>query len=340
MSKRHSQLAVTVLAVCCVFWGFSFPAMQIAAAAVDRALAGAGAGGRVSELAIRGTFNGWRFGIAGLLCLALTARRFRHLTAHELSGGLIVGAFFGGGMLLQVYGLKYTLPSVSSFLTALPIYAPLGQALVLKRPVGKTVWTAVGIAVVGIVILSIGGNDPHAQGNLTQHPPIPYLGEILTILGTMMFAGQILSVDRFGQKSDPSRLTTVMLLTSGVLSLLIGVVAGGGAMYHAPVLSALSHDREFVGYFSTLVIFSSVLALQLMNTWQPRIAPATATVVYCLEPVFGTIFSILFGTETLIPSTVLGGAIILAAVVLVARGPGPVAAAAVAPAPIPASPTE
>ena len=129
-----------------------------------------------------------------------------------------------------------------------------------------------------------------------------------------------------------------MLLTSGVLSLLIGLVAGGAPMYRTPILSTLSHDRQFAVYFAGLVLVSSVLALQLMNTWQPRIAPATATVVYCLEPVFGTIFSILFGTETLVPSTVLGGAIILAAVVMVARGPRPSEAAAVAPAPIPASP--
>src|SRR3954464_14579842 len=121
MGNRNSQLAIVVLGLCCVFWGFSFPAMQIAAAAINRALAGDSLNSQVSELAMRGTFNGWRFAIAGLLCLVLNAHRFRHLTGHELSGGLVVGAFFGCGMLLQVYGLKYTLPSVSSFLTALPI---------------------------------------------------------------------------------------------------------------------------------------------------------------------------------------------------------------------------
>ena len=94
--------------------------------------------------------------------------RFRHLTGHELSGGLVVGAFFGCGMLLQVYGLKYTLPSVSSFLTAPPIYAPLGQWS-SNAPVGRTVWTAVGIAVLGIVILSVGGTYLCMQGLLCSN---------------------------------------------------------------------------------------------------------------------------------------------------------------------------
>lgn len=340
MKNRPSRLPVLILALCCVFWGFSFPAMQIAAAAINRALAGDAAAAHVGELAIRGTFNGWRFGIAGLLCLALNARHFHRMTLHELLGGIVVGAFFGGGMLLQVYGLKYTLPSVSSFLTALPIYAPLGQALILKRPVGRLVWTAVAVAVFGIVILSTGNADPEARGVLVQRPPVPDLGELLTILGTILFAAQILCVDRFGQDADPSRLTTIMLLTSGALNLLIALPAGGSVMYWGQILSTLCHDRQFIVYFSGLVLVSSVLALQLMNTWQPRIAPATATVVYCLEPVFGTIFSVFFGTESLTASTVLGGAIILSAVLLIARGPRPVAAAAAAPAPIPGCPTE
>jgi drug/metabolite transporter (DMT)-like permease len=41
--------------------------------------------------------------------------------------------------------------------------------------------------------------------------------------------------------------------------------------------------------------------------------------VYCLEPVFATLFSVLFQTERLTAATVLGGAVILAAVLLVAR---------------------
>ena len=49
------------------------------------------------------------------------------------------------------------------------------------------------------------------------------------------------------------------------------------------------------------------------------IAPATASVVYCLEPVFGTLFSIAFGTERLSAITIVGGVIIIGAVLIVAR---------------------
>ncbi|HEY8751744.1 MAG TPA: DMT family transporter [Tepidisphaeraceae bacterium] len=321
MTTRSHRLAILILGFCCICWGFSFPTMQIGAAAVSRALR-ASTDAPISELAIRGTFNGCRFALAGLICLALTPRRFTRITRPDLTGGLAVGAFFGGGMLLQVYGLRYALPSVSSFLTALSVvFAPITQSLLFRRPVGSRVWLSIAIAMAGMIILSAGGAQSSAQGALIQPSPIPYLGEILTILGASLFTAQILAVDHFGQRADPSRLTTVMLLTAGALNLAIGLSTGGTILLRSQTLHLLLHDSSFLWPFTGLVLLSSVLALKLMNAWQPRITPATATVVYCLEPVFGTLFSIAFQTESLTPKTTLGGAIILAAVLTLARTP-------------------
>jgi len=58
-----------------------------------------------------------------------------------------------------------------------------------------------------------------------------------------------------------------------------------------------------------------------MNTYQPRLNPATASVIYCLEPVFATLFSVLFKTEYLTATTVAGGAMILMGVMVVTRKP-------------------
>jgi drug/metabolite transporter (DMT)-like permease len=336
MNPRSQRLPILILSFCCICWGFSFPTMQIGAAAVSRALL-ASSSAPITELAIRGTFNGCRFTLAGLICLALTPRRFIRITRADVSGGLAVGAFFGGGMLLQVYGLRYALPSVSSFLTALSVvFAPITQSLIFRRPVGSRVWLSVAIAIIGMAILSAGGAQPGAQGALIQPSPFPYLGEILTVLGASFFTAQILAVDHFGQRADASRLTTVMLLTAGALNLAIGLSTGGEILFRSQILHVLLHDPFFLWPFAGLVLLSSVLALKLMNAWQPRISPATATVVYCLEPVFGTLFSVAFQTESLTPQTTLGGAIILAAVLTIARTP----ASSTSPAPIPSMPIE
>jgi drug/metabolite transporter (DMT)-like permease len=318
---RNGQIAILVLSLCCVAWGFSFPAMQISTAAVDRAVS---QDSRVPEtiatkLSVRGAFNAWRFGLAGVLCAAISLNaRYRR---RELIGGALVGLFFGLGMLFQLWGIQYTLPSVSSFLTAIPIFAPLGQRLAFGRPVGARVWLGIVVAVVGMAILSFGNGGAVAANTLSLAPPVPFLGQVLTVAGAMFFAAQILAVDRFGQRADSSGLTTVMLLSAAAVSAAVAIACGKVGLFRVSIAVTLARDVTFGWSFVGLVLFSSVLAMTLMNAWQPRIAPATAAVVYCLEPVFGTLFSVAFGTELLTGVTLVGGAIILGAVLLIARQP-------------------
>ncbi|HSZ57201.1 MAG TPA: hypothetical protein VK797_16150, partial [Tepidisphaeraceae bacterium] len=95
MSTRTARLAIFVLGLCCVGWGFSFPAMQISAAAVDRVVFHGVSLTIEARLALRGGFNAWRFGIAGLICAALSlGGKYRR---EELLGGTLVGVFFGLG---------------------------------------------------------------------------------------------------------------------------------------------------------------------------------------------------------------------------------------------------
>ncbi|HXE53100.1 MAG TPA: DMT family transporter [Tepidisphaeraceae bacterium] len=324
MSERTARLAIVILTLCCVWWGFSFPAMQIGAASVDRVVLN----GRQAHqpmrtrLAIRGRYNGWRFGIAGLICLGLAGSGGGRYRRQDVVGGVLIGFFFGAGMLLQICGLQYTLPSVSSFLTALSVvFTPLAQALVFRKPVSGRVWLAVALATAGMIVLSRGNPLANASNTIALIPPVAYLGQAMTILGAMFFTAQILCVDRFGQTADPAKLTAIMLLTSGAMNFLIGTVAGGELLNRVQVIATLGRDFTFLWTFAGLVLLSSVLTMQLMNTWQPRISPATAAVVYCLEPVFGTLFSVAFRTERLTIVTLAGGFMILVAVLTIVRKP-------------------
>jgi drug/metabolite transporter (DMT)-like permease len=317
-SANHSPaVAMAVLVVCCVFWGYSFPVMQLATGAFDLHVL------TTTEprggLASRALFNGVRFGLAAILYAAITIRRQRRFRANELIGGVLVGAFFGAGMLFQVTGLRWTLPSVSSFLTSLAVvFAPIAQALLFRRPVGGATWGAVALALVGMVLLSWPKPDAAAQHTLAIAPPLPYLGEACTVFASILFTGQILAVDRFGQRADPARLTLVMLATTSILSLCAGAAIGGASLFHGRA-AGLLRDHEVWWTLGTLVAASSVIALHLMITYQPRVSPATASVLYCTEPLFGTMFSVLFATERLTALTISGGVAVLASVIVVAR---------------------
>ena len=321
--QRQARVAVLVLAVCCLCWGYSFPVMQIAAREIEAATGHQTLDTRL-ELAVRATFNGWRFGAAALVYALITFARHRGFSRDELLGGTVVGVFFGAGMFLQVLGLRYTRPSVSAFLTSLAVvFAPIAQALLLRRPVEWRVWLAVCLAMVGITVLSQTDASSQAANTISHAPPIPYTGEILTVLAALLFTGQILAVDHFGKRSDPTRLTLAMLATTAAVSLLCGSLLSGAALYQSHALTTLISSGTFWWSFWSLVVFSSVVALHLMNGYQPLVAPATAAVVYCLEPLFATSFSVAFGAEHVTRATVIGGVMVLLAVLTVVQWKAP-----------------
>jgi drug/metabolite transporter (DMT)-like permease len=292
--------------------------MQYASRAFDTHTIGHPDPSALETLSSRALLNGMRFLIAGLLYALITFKYQRKFARSEAVGGLVVGLLFGGGMLLQVLGLAWARPSVSGFLTSMAVvFTPLAQAWFLRRPVGWIVWTAVGLALAGVTLLAW-PNPAAAEGGLTARPPLLLLGETLTVLGAIVFTGQIMGVDHYGQTADPRRLTSVMLLTCAVISLVVAAALSGGRLLRPEMAAAVAGDRTVWWSLGSLVLLSSVVAIPLMNAYQPRVSPATASVIYCSEPLFALLFSVLLGAEQLTALTLAGGAAVLAAVLVVA----------------------
>ena len=296
--------------------------MQVSAAIFEKSLANNGKtiAGMRDELAGRSIFNAWRFALATAGFLLVTFPRQKSFSRADMLGGIFVGLTFCLGILLQLIGLRYTLPSTSSFLTSLcVIFAPLAQTLLFRRGLGTPTVIAVLIALAGMFILSQPNPNATTSQTIVQTPPFPHLGEILTVIGAVLFTTQIMAIDHYGQTADATRLTFIMLLVTCLASLIIGIALGGLRFHSSNVLSTLAADHKFLAYFAGLAFISSMLTQYLMNRFQPLLAPATAAVVYCLEPVFGTLFSVGFGTERLSAITLIGGSIIVVAVLIVAR---------------------
>ncbi|HEX2972295.1 MAG TPA: DMT family transporter [Tepidisphaeraceae bacterium] len=316
-----ARLATGVLAFCCLCWGFSFPTMQFASTSLAKAMhtITQAALPTTLEFAVQGLFNSWRFALAAFVYWLLTWPRQRGYTAADWQAGITIGLFCGGGMFLQLTGLRYTLPSVSAFLTALAVVlAPLAQSLLFRKTVGMWTWLAVVIAVVGMLLMSQENPGAAAESLRTLIPPVPHLGEALTLLSSVLFTGYILAVGHFGQRVDAARMTAVMLTVVAIVNALGGLALGGRVAYTSAVLSTLVYDPVFIGSLVSLSLFSSVLAMHLMNRYQPFVSAATASVIYCLEPVFATLWSCGLRTEKLTSVTATGGAVILAASLIAA----------------------
>lgn len=305
VSRRLAQgPAALMLVVCCLCWGLSFPLMPLVMSSLHAA----------GEAARGATVNGWRY----LLAAALLAMAMRGLPSRaDLRGGLVLGGFMAGGMFLQILGLSWVVPSVSGMITALPVLlTPMAQALILRRAVPLRVWVASAIAVVGCVVLTLGAAEAQSAGSLVSAPPFAHAGEIVTVLAALCFTGMILAIDHHGPRCDATRMTMVLFLVVGAVNLAIALAVGGLVLHDAVVITGVLGEVRWIAAMAALVVFSSIGATWLMNRAQPALTPARAAVIYCLEPVFALIFSLLLGQERLTAATVSGGALVIGAALL------------------------
>jgi drug/metabolite transporter (DMT)-like permease len=98
-----------------------------------------------------------RFGLASVALAVLIGPRIR-LTGRMIRQGAGLGLLYGAAQILQTVGLAYTSASVSGFITGLYVVAtPVLTAVILKARIGPTTWVAVGLATVGLGVLSLNG---------------------------------------------------------------------------------------------------------------------------------------------------------------------------------------
>ncbi len=318
-TARHWR-AIGMLVLTTAFWGLSFPAVKALAAVHQGIQPGC------SNWFTTAATVGPRFVIGALVLLVfqlLFARgdARRATTRAEWKQGILLGLFASIGMVLQGDGLQFTEASTSAFLTQLTaIIIPIFVALRARRNPGWLVWLCCVLVMAGVAIL---GRFDWRALHLGR-------GEIETLLSAFFFAGQILTLDRPEFAANRAmRITLIMFATEAVIH-------AGIATFTAPSPAALLvpwASPAFVILVLLLTVFCTLGAFLLMNTWQPKITATEAGLVYCFEPIFGTllalflpgIFSAAFGinypNETATWTLLTGGALITAANILLQLKP-------------------
>ena len=248
---------------------------------------------------------GWlltlRFALAAMvLCLLFLGRIRSHLDVRHVYAGLLIGIPEGLGFLVQNVGLVDTTPGRNAFLTGTYcVMVPfLAWMLVRRRPSLRDVLCAL-ICLAGIGFVSLRGD---LGAGLSR-------GDILTLMGAVFFALNILCVEWFGRGCDFVTITFVELATMTLVCL-----AWSLAAERPPVASDL-----LPGFFAQLayVVFAStMLCMLLQNVAQQHVPSGRAALLMSLESVFATIFSITFYGERLTVPVTLGFTLILVSVVL------------------------
>lgn len=269
----------SLLILITMFWGGTFLAVQYAV-----------------TLSGPFFFVGLRFAMAALAVALLSLRTLRGLTFTELKAGMAIGVAIAMGYSLQTWGLQSISSSKSAFITAMYVpLVPLLQWLCLGRLPGVMSGIGILLAFTGLILLAGPGENLLALG----------AGELITLIGALAIAAEIILISAWAGKVDVRRVTVVQLATASLVAFIAMVPAGES-------VPPLSPSLLIVG--AGLGIFSAIIQV-VMNWAQRSVSPTRATVIYTGEPVWAGIFGRIAG-ERLPALALLGGAFIILGVLV------------------------
>ncbi len=281
------------------------------------------------------TLMAWRFGIAGALAWVLllarpAARRaLRAMPRRSMLVTIALGVIYVSNTATYYAGIAEVDLSLSALIVY--IYPPVVAVLALQfgRPLeGRRAWTALGIAVAGVV-LAVGGIDAATA------PPIGPL--LLIVASPLLYSVWIILAarhsgersDRTGHGSDEganaSVVGAVMLSSTAVIYWAANLGLGH------PVLPADIPSAAWPGILGVAVV-AGFVSVQAFYAGTQRVGAAQASLISTVEPLWTILAASILLDERLAPIQWVGGALILAGVLLSqTRGRG---------APSPADPDE
>lgn len=210
------------------------------------------------------------------------------------TGLLCGGALFLASGLQQV-GLVHTDAGKAGFITAMYIVLVPVLGLLFKQKVPGLVWVSVGLAVVGLYLLSCAGVN---RINI---------GDILLMGCAAAFAVQIILVDRLAQDLDGLRLNFVQFLVNALISTLVMLAT---ETPHWDSILACGVPLVYTGVMSSAVAYS----LQIMG--QQNLPSAPASLIMSLESVFAALSGWLLLNESMTGVELFGCGLVFAAVIM------------------------
>jgi drug/metabolite transporter (DMT)-like permease len=236
---------------------------------------------------------------AAVLWTVVLARRVAVPRGRALA---ILAAMGGLGYAGQAFSYFTALTLASAGLVSLLLYlypaiVALLSRLVFAHPLSRVQLGAIGMALVGSVL---------TIGRAGDGKP---LGIFFGVLAAVIYSVYILTGSRLPKTVKPSA-------SSAVICSAAAVVYGAVALARGVSLPASAEGWAGVG---GVAIVGTVLAIAFFMAGLERIGPVRASVYSTLEPAFTLALAAAFLGEAVTPLRLAGGALILGAVVVLAR---------------------
>jgi drug/metabolite transporter (DMT)-like permease len=276
---RRAALADASLLLVAILWGFNFVVIKDAIGRVDPML-----------------YVMLRYWVAFVLLAAIMPGSVIRSTRRDWFYGGILGVFYLSALVIQTYGLQWTTPGKSGFITGLSVaMVPFIYWLIARRSPGRFQILGALIAAVGLGVLSL-------RGNLTLS-----LGDGLTLIGALFYAMHITATGFFAPQVRPATLAVTQIGVSAVLCTLF-----------TPFVTHISLGlgwRVWVAIVWTA--FSGTVLAFVIQSWAQRHTTSThAAVLLCLESVFSALFGVIFGMDSVTWRLLAGAGLILTGILV------------------------
>jgi drug/metabolite transporter (DMT)-like permease len=277
-SPAHPRRAELILLAVTAAWGLTFPVIKDALT-------------DVSPFA----FVALRFSIAALLLAPLLAGRLRITDRWAARAGIFLGLLFAAGFALQTLGLERTTAAKSGFFTGTAvIFVPaLSWIFERRRPPAAAVIGAL-LAIAGI-------------GLLTRPESMRInVGDLLTLACAVVFGLEVVTLQILSRRHGPWPLIWPAVATTAVIAAGFSILEPARVVWTPRLLTAIA--------FASVVATAGALVLHIR--WQKETTSVRAGLIYSTEPLFALLFAALLLGERMPPASLVGGAAIIAGVVI------------------------
>jgi drug/metabolite transporter (DMT)-like permease len=235
------------------------------------------------------------FAVLGLLVFVALAERGHVVRAFRAigRGGLAVAALLAGSSGAFILALNYTSVANVLFMQAL---APVLAAVLgtfIGEPIARRTWVALSVAIIGVGLMVGGPSHPSAAGLS------------LSLVMSVTFAGTIVVTRHLREVS----MAPATCLSQALVFL-----------FAAPFASTASIGRQDLALLAGLGIGQIGLGLIFLTLGARLIPAAEVALITLLEIVLGPLWVWIALSERPSTTTLAGGAIVLAAVVIQAVG--------------------
>ena len=295
MTKKTQLKGVLMLLLTAFIWGAAFVAQSVAMDSIGAF-----------------TFSCSRT-ILGVLVLLPFILVRDHISAKSMTGeqlaqrkatdkknliyGAILGVVFCAATNTQQFAFNYTESGKIAFITALYMFFVPLFGIFMKKKTPLLTWICVVFGFVGLFFLCM---DPENMGAVN-------FGDVLSLICAVIFAVHILLIEKFAADVDGVKLSCVQFAVSAVLSGILMLI------FEEPSFPAICAAALPIAYAG---IMSCGIAYTFQIVGQKFTEATVASLIMCMESVFGVLCAAVILQEHLTARELLGCGIMFVAIVL------------------------